>query len=346
MSISYNRTNWQNGQTPLNQTNMNNIESGIVSLANAYNEAPFTHQEYALLCSVMDENRTYIVASRATADSMGNVINTSYPLKSSLTGGSATRPIYLNNGTVNQCTYSLNKTVPADAKFTDTTDLASMSGVLPISKGGTGGTDATSARTALGLGGSATLDVVDRNTATTLGTSDAAITERAVYYGLPQINGAHTYSSSSSFYAPTSAGASGAILTSSGSGAPTWQSPANISVGEAGHATTADTASSAGSAGTATKATQDGNGNNIVNTYSTKANTIKSITFNADATVTIELADGTTATQHIVGSLLPPISVQSTAPTNNNIIWVDSANGFIGKVYYNGSWVPMRGAWG
>ena len=33
MAITYNRTNWQNKVTPVNETNMNNIEQGIVDCA-------------------------------------------------------------------------------------------------------------------------------------------------------------------------------------------------------------------------------------------------------------------------------------------------------------------------
>ena len=35
--------------------------------------------------------------------------------------GSATQPIYLSGGTPTACTYTLGKSVPTDAKFTDTT---------------------------------------------------------------------------------------------------------------------------------------------------------------------------------------------------------------------------------
>lgn len=38
----------------------------------------------------------------------------------SSTVGSATQPIYLNNGTATKCTYTLEKSVPSDAVFTDT----------------------------------------------------------------------------------------------------------------------------------------------------------------------------------------------------------------------------------
>lgn len=37
MAITYNRTNWQNKVTPVNETNMNNIEQGIVDCAEAIN---------------------------------------------------------------------------------------------------------------------------------------------------------------------------------------------------------------------------------------------------------------------------------------------------------------------
>ena len=41
------------------------------------------------------------------------------------TAGSATQPVYFTGGKPKECTYSLNKTVPSDAKFTDTTYKAS-----------------------------------------------------------------------------------------------------------------------------------------------------------------------------------------------------------------------------
>lgn len=37
MAITYNRTNWQNNVTPVNETNMNNIEQGIVDCVGALN---------------------------------------------------------------------------------------------------------------------------------------------------------------------------------------------------------------------------------------------------------------------------------------------------------------------
>lgn len=62
-----------------------------------------------------------------------------------------------------------------------------------------------------------------------------------------KLNG--TTTTSANFYAPLSAGTSGYVLKSNGSGAPTWLNPSSLSVGSA------------------TKATQDGNGNVISSTY-------------------------------------------------------------------------------
>ena len=63
--------------------------------------------------------------------------------------GSATSPIYIDDGLARSCSYSLNKTVPADAVFTDTTALESMTGTLGILHGGTGATTKADARASL-----------------------------------------------------------------------------------------------------------------------------------------------------------------------------------------------------
>ena len=64
--------------------------------------------------------------------------------------------------------------------------------------------------------------VTDSSSASAIGTGTSLTTERDIYYGLPTINGVHNYTSSSTFFAPTSAGTSGQILKSNGSGAPSW----------------------------------------------------------------------------------------------------------------------------
>ena len=52
--------------------------------------------------------------------------------KLSSNAGSATKPIYFENGVPKVTTYELNKTVPADAKFTDTTYSAKSGGGLDL----------------------------------------------------------------------------------------------------------------------------------------------------------------------------------------------------------------------
>lgn len=48
-------------------------------------------------------------------------LNSGTPTASESTVGSSTTPIYLKGGTMTACSYNINKTVPSDAVFTDTT---------------------------------------------------------------------------------------------------------------------------------------------------------------------------------------------------------------------------------
>ena len=64
--------------------------------------------------------------------------------------------------------------------------------------------------------------VTDSSSASAISTGTSLPTERDIYYGLPTINGAHNYTSSTNIYAPITVGLSGQFLVSNGSGAPSW----------------------------------------------------------------------------------------------------------------------------
>lgn len=67
-------------------------------------------------------------------DAYGNFSGTAaQATKLSSSAGSATSPIYFSNGKPVACTYSLNKTVPSNAVFTDTTDTVVVSSTQPTS---------------------------------------------------------------------------------------------------------------------------------------------------------------------------------------------------------------------
>lgn len=69
----------------------------------------------------------------------------------------------------------------------------------------------------------------DSQSANALGTSSNLVTERDVYYGLPTINNSHSYTSSTTIYAPTSAGTANQVLISAGgTSAPTWTNQSNL----------------------------------------------------------------------------------------------------------------------
>lgn len=77
------------------------------------------------------------------------------------------------------------------------------------------------------LAGACAKAVTDSTSASAISTGSKLTTERDVYYGLPTINGGHSYTSSTTLFAPTSAGTSGQILVSNGSGAPGWATTEN-----------------------------------------------------------------------------------------------------------------------
>lgn len=96
------------------------------------------------------------------------------------TVGSASKPIYLNNG------------VPTAGAYT--------------------------------LAAASMKSVSDSSSASALSSTDTNVpTVRDIYYGLPSINGDHTYTSSKTIYAPENGGTAGYYLKSNGtSKAPTW----------------------------------------------------------------------------------------------------------------------------
>lgn len=75
--------------------------------------------------------------------------------------------------------------------------------------------------------------VTDSSSASAIGTGTSLPTERDIYYGLPTINDAHNYTSSTTLFAPITAGTNGQILQSSGSGSPVWIAQSSIAAGKA-----------------------------------------------------------------------------------------------------------------
>lgn len=76
------------------------------------------------------------------------------------------------------------------------------------------------------LGSAAGYSITDSSSASAIGTGTALVTERDVYYGLPTINNAHNYTSSTTIYAPTAGGTANYVLMGNGTtAAPIWKTP-------------------------------------------------------------------------------------------------------------------------
>lgn len=109
--------------------------------------------------------------------------------------------------------------------------------ILPITYGGTGinsfnknqviiSNNPNSENHATSLTSRAYSDSESANALSSL--SDNFITERYVYYGLPTINNIHNYDSTTTLFAPITAGNTTSLLVSSGAGAPIWTN--NVSI--------------------------------------------------------------------------------------------------------------------
>lgn len=128
-----------------------------------------------------------------------------------------------------------------------------VDGQLGVGNGGTGAASFTANQVILSNATSTTgaftsLAYTDNSSATALAADQKFVTERSVYYGLPNINGVHTYTSSTDIYAPTSSGTANHILISGGtSTAPSWTENATLSSGSGGDTLTLGAASKPGS---------------------------------------------------------------------------------------------------
>lgn len=155
-----------------------------------------------------DHTHSIVQSAIEWVDSSGNLINT----------GSETIPVFINGGVAEACTSLSLDTTGSAAKLNNTTAIGSATKPVYFNASGVpvAGTYTLGAACAKG--------VADSTSASALSTGSNLVTERDVYYGTPKINGAKTYNSNTSIYAPTSVGTSGQVLKSSGNGAPVWGS--------------------------------------------------------------------------------------------------------------------------
>lgn len=87
--------------------------------------APDTYDTLKEIADYIAEDKTGAVAmNEAIAGKLGKTETAAAAAKLTTSAGSTTQPVYFDGGVPKACTYGLNKTVPADAVFTDTTYTA------------------------------------------------------------------------------------------------------------------------------------------------------------------------------------------------------------------------------
>ena len=169
---------------------------------------------------------------------------TSFPTIPTITlnGSSTTSPSFYaptSSGTANQILVSGGantaptwKATANGAAYATSSNGALTFGTLPVAQGGTGTTSFTA--NSVVISGSSTTSalttrsITDSSSASAISTNTSIPTERDIYYGLPTINNSHSYTSSTTIYAPTEGGTANQILVSAGStSAPTWKATAS-----------------------------------------------------------------------------------------------------------------------
>ena len=110
-----------------------------------------------------------------------------------------------------------------------TAQTIGVDGTLEIGNGGTGVVSFTKNQVILSDNTNGTTGLTSRaySDSTSAGalssTSTNFVTERDIYFGLPTLNNAHNYTSSSTYYAPTTGGTAGHVLIGAGATtAPAW----------------------------------------------------------------------------------------------------------------------------
>lgn len=101
--------------------------SGVISLP-AYPSVPVTSvagKTGAVTLTASDVGALASTTKYAGASTAGGSATSAAKLDTT-TAGSATQPCYFSNGVPSACTYSLNKTVPSDAVFTDTNNAVTQ----------------------------------------------------------------------------------------------------------------------------------------------------------------------------------------------------------------------------
>ena len=98
----------------------NHASAGYALAANLGTASTHAHGDYVTEISWDSTNNKLAWSKGGTAQNAITIGYASSAGKLNTNAGSATNPVYFANGVPVACTYSLNKTVPADAVFTDT----------------------------------------------------------------------------------------------------------------------------------------------------------------------------------------------------------------------------------
>ena len=214
-----------------------------------------------------------------------------------------------------------NSTATTITGGSNSAEILGVSGVLPVINGGTGASTYSTdgvilVETTNNVKSFVARAYSDSSSSSALSNSSTNfVTERDVYYGLPTINNIHNYDSSSTLFAPTTAGTQYQLLVASGSNtAPTWASAALVESNTSStNSTNAYTILTLGNNASVSSSNEHSEGKIILYSSGTNAHVIVgSATSTSNYTHTLPNADGVllqAASSSAVGSNTQPIYI-------------------------------------
>lgn len=252
--VYYTETEIDTKLSTINES-ITNIENGTTVVKNAQNAVSANSANESNHAVSADSATTATSATKATQDANGNVITSTYETKSAANAKLTEAKEYTDTVASGKANASHNHDdryyteseidTKISAVNTSITNITSGTTVVKKAEHASTADSATTANSAETASNALTLGSTNEDTGSTtrpIYLNNGVAKAGSTYAGGTKVtlNGSNKGASTASFYAPTSAGTSGYVLTSAGTGAPTWSQTIPVANGGTGATSASD----------------------------------------------------------------------------------------------------------